>query len=210
VGDATDASNLADRLRGRLEALAGVERAMVEGPPWVVWLVCASDAGDAPLEASVPGALSAAGLDPSSVVVRTAFLGSPAPRRRVRLVDAIVEHPDSRSAAATVRLEWNGTTRTGKASGEGGPGGDLRVCAMATLDALGQILPDLPAVRLVGIRGVHVFDRDLVVALLRVTEPRDQSLLGASLATEERALSVARSVLNGLNRLLGNYLSIAD
>lgn len=80
----------------------------------------------------------------------------------------------------------------------------------ATLDALGRIVPELPPVQLVGVRTVRVFDRDLVVVLLRQSGAGERSLVGTGLEAGDRALYAARAVLNALNRTLGNYLSVGD
>jgi hypothetical protein len=198
-------------LRRDLETIGGVVRAFVEGAPDAVFLVCDPSAAAAPVESAAAAILAGAGFDPANVRIRSSFLSAPAPRRRVRMVDATISRPDLRSATAAARLEWHDDLHEGTASGEGGPGGDLRVCAFAALDALRRIVPNLPEIQLVGVRSVRVFDQDLLVVLLRARTPVEQSLLGASLVRDgEIAPSVVRAVLNAMNRMLGNYLAVGD
>lgn len=203
-------SAVAEQLQEELEAIPTVERAWVEGPPWRVYLICEPGGTGPPVEAAASSVLARVGIPAGEAQVRTSFLAQPEPRRRVRLVGGKLEHPTIHRASARVVLEWMDEHFLGEAGGEGGTAADLRACALATLQAVEKIIPSAPAFQLVGIKAVHVFDRDLLVVVLRAGAPGDQSLIGAALLSEELASSVARAVLNALNRALGNYLAVGD
>jgi len=196
-----------DELRRELQSIAGVIRADLDEAAGIAYLICDGEAGGVPTEFAAAALLAAAGRKMS---VRTAFLAEPAPRRRVRLKRAVLDHPDLRSAAASITLEWSDVEYARRAQGEGGPGGDLRTCSLATVEALRAVVPNLPEIQLVGVRSVRIFDRDLLVVLLRARVPGEPSLLGASFAEDDIASSVARAVLHAMNRMLGNYLSVPD
>jgi hypothetical protein len=196
-----------EALRRRLETIDAVERAVVEGPPWKVYLICKSGAAAQPADSAARSVLTEAGLDASGAEVHVSMLSPAAPERRVRLAAVRLTHPTARSAAATVLLEWDGTEHSGEAEGEGGPVGDLRVAGIATIRALRAVQPELPPLQIIGIRMLRVFDNDLVVVLVGIGGSVGQSLLGTSLVTSDLPLTVARAVLNALNRMLGNYLS---
>jgi hypothetical protein len=196
-----------DELRRELESIDGVMRADLDEAAGIAYLICDGGSGGGPIESAAAAMLATAGRE---MAVRTAFLVEPAPRRRVRLVRATLDHPDLRSATAFVTLEWGGLEFEGHAQGEGGPGGDLRTCVVATTEAVRAVVPALPEIQVVGVRSVRVFDRDLLVVLLRARVPGDRPLLGASFAEDDIASSVSRAVLHAMNRMLGNYLSVSD
>jgi hypothetical protein len=203
-------SAVAEQLQGELEEIPTVERAWVEGPPWRVFLICEPGGEGPPVEAAASAVLARVGIPAGEAEVLTSFLAKPEPRRRVRLVGGELQHPAIHRCSARVVLEWMDEHFVGEAGGEGGTAADLRACALAALEAVEKIVPSAPAFQLVGIKAVHVFDRDLLVVVLRSGAPSDTSLVGTSLMTGELAISVARAVLNALNRALGNYLAVGD
>jgi hypothetical protein len=91
---------------------------------------------------------------------------------------------------------------------------DLRVCALATLDALQQLLGERANLRLVGVKSVKAFD-DLV-AIIAVnahdtTSGEDRRLVGTAPAPEgDLTVAVARAALNATNRLFGNILAVGE
>ena len=95
--------------------------------------------------------------------------------------------------------------------GESGSAVELRLAALATLNALSAVLADELTFALIGIRAIRVFDRDLVVVSIHSEqEGADRPLLGTGLVTESLWHGTALAVLNASNRLLGNYLSTED
>jgi hypothetical protein len=107
---------------------------------------------------------------------------------------------------ARVELEWAGQTYTGELEGESGPAPELRLTAMATLAALGEVLGGRVHFQLVGIKPMRAFDADVVVALIR-SDVDGKSLIGSALEADDAHRAASIAVLNATNRLLGNYLS---
>ena len=197
-----------DRVRADLEAVDGVRRALIEGPPYQVFVI-ADDTARAPFEMVVHSVLARHGLGPGDAELHLAYTGAPEPRRRVRFVAATVDVSRVGRAVARVELEWAGQIHPGELEGETGPAPELRLTALATLEALGRILEGRVHFQLVGIKPMRAFDADVVVALLK-SDVDGRSLIGAALAADDpnRAASVA--VLNATNRILGNYLSNSE
>ncbi|HEU0052221.1 MAG TPA: hypothetical protein VFQ39_03545 [Longimicrobium sp.] len=197
-----------DRVRADLESLEGIRRAVVDGPPYTVYLIC--DRTDAaPTELYVGSVLARHGLQSGQVDVQLAYLPAPEPRRRIRFLSARLDQPRTGRARAEVELEWAGRTYAADLEGEGGTALELRLAALATLRTLDAILGGRVQFNLVGIKGFRAFDADLVVALVK-SDVDGKSLIGAALATEDPYRSAALAVLNATNRILGNYLTNAD
>ncbi|CAN5817358.1 hypothetical protein BH23GEM3_BH23GEM3_18090 [soil metagenome] len=198
-------------LRETLEAISGVRRALVDGPPWTVFLVCEAAATlPEPVEARARAAMEIAGLHGLDVQLHVSYLSAPEPRRRVAFVGAHLSYPQVGHARAQVSLEWQDRVVAGEAEGASGPAADLRLCALAAVRALEQVLPDTPVAQLVGVKSVRVFDHDLVIVLLRSATNSNQPVVGACLDTSGPARSASLAVLNATNRVLGNYLVVGD
>ncbi|MFL5382619.1 MAG: hypothetical protein ACJ8GN_08925 [Longimicrobiaceae bacterium] len=197
-----------ERVRAELEEIDGVRRAVIDGPPWVVYVI-ADRGARFPSEMVVHSVLFRHGLGPGDAELHVTYLGAAEPRRRVRFVAATVDSSRVGRAVARVELEWAGQVHTGELEGETGPAPEQRLAALATLEALGKVLEGRVRFQLVGIKPMRAFDADVVVALLR-SDVDGRSLLGAALAADDpnRAASVA--VLNATNRILGNYLSNSE
>lgn len=200
-----------DALRAALQAVPGVRRVFVDGPPWRAALVCepAEDAEATRVELAARAALVGAGWDPRTLELEVAFLAPPPPRRRVRLLEATLAYPRLGEAAAHVRLEWDGRLYEGRASGPSGEALELRWVALATLQALGQLLEGRLRFDLIGIKQLRIFDTDLAVAVVRSPE-RWEGMTGAAFVHGARAEAAARAVLQATNRVLGNYLTVPD
>lgn len=203
-----DAHALAD-LRAELEALDGVERAWVEGPPHAVWVLGSADHAG-PAEMLVRSVLARRGLVADEVDVHLLHRSRPEPRRRVRFLATRMLRPRVGRAAAEVELEWNGRRWAERMEGESGPAVELRLAALATLRSLDAILGGRLTFQLVGIKSFRAFDADVVVAVVRVAELGGGDLIGASLAHADANRSAALAVLNATNRVLGNYLTTAE
>ena len=194
-----------ERVRAELEEIEGVRRAVIDGPPYVVYVVADRGAGF-PAEMVVHSVLFRHGLGPGDAELHVAYTGEPEARRRVRFVSARVDVSRVGRAQARVELEWAGQVHVGELEGETGPAPEQRLASLATLAALDQVLGGKVRFQLVGIKPLRAFDADVVVALLK-SDVDGRSLIGAALAADDpnRAASVA--VLNATNRILGNYLS---
>jgi hypothetical protein len=194
-----------DRVRADLEAIDGVRRAVVDGPPYEVFVIADATAR-APFEMVVHSVLARHGLGPGDAELVMSYPSAPEQRRRVRFVSARIEPPRIGRAVARVELEWVEQTHVGELEGESGPAPELRLTAMATLAALDAVLGGRVHFQLVGIKPMRAFDADVVVALLR-SDVDGKSLIGAALAADDPNRAAAVAVLNATNRLLGNYLS---
>jgi hypothetical protein len=197
-----------ERVRAELEEIEGVRRVVIDGPPYVVYVI-AERGARFPAEMVVHSVLFRHGLGPGDAELHLAYTGVPEPRRRVRFVSAIVDSSRVGRAQARVQLEWAGQTHVGELEGETGPAPEQRLTSLATLAALDQVLEGRVRFQLVGIKPLRAFDADVVVALLK-SDVDGRSLIGAALAADDpnRAASVA--VLNATNRILGNYLSNSE
>jgi len=194
-----------DRVRADLEAIDGVRRAVVEGPPYQVFVI-ADDTARAPFEMVVHSVLARHGLGPGDAELVVSYPAAPERRRRVRFVTARMEAPRMGRAVARVELEWAGQVHAGELEGESGPAPELRLTALATLAALDDVLGGRVRFQLVGIKPMRAFDADVVVALLR-SDVDGKSLIGAALEADDAHRAASIAVLNATNRLLGNYLS---
>ncbi|MDB4949553.1 MAG: hypothetical protein JWM27_2202 [Gemmatimonadetes bacterium] len=195
-----------DRIRAALEALDGVRRAVVDGSPLTVLLVCDATEG-VPAEMAARAVLAQHGLRTQDVEMQVAYAPSPQARRRVRFVDARVEMPRVGRAKAVVELEWGGVLFSESMEGEGGPAMELRLVALATIRALESVMRGTLTFQLVGIKVVRAFDEDMAVAMLRADQLPDPSLVGASLSAGMPFRAASLAVLNSTNRFLGNYLA---
>jgi len=193
-----------DQVRADLEELEGVRRAVIDGPPYTVYVI--SEASHAPAEMLVHSVLSRHGLTPAEVELHVTHVHAPEPRRRVRFVSIHLEQPRIGRVIARVELEWAGRVHVGEYEGESGFALELRAAAAATLAALEEVMSGRVKFQLVGIKPFRAFDADVVVALLR-SDVDGKSLIGAALAADAPFRAAAVAVLNATNRVLGNYLS---
>lgn len=199
-----------DRLRTELEALPGVHRAIVAGPPWQAYLVCDADTSPVPVQVAAAAVLTEAGFPPGEVELNIAYLAGTGTERRVRFHESRLDHPRVGLARATVSLEWAGSVHSGEDEGEGGAPGELRVSAKGTLRALEAVLDGTLTFDLLGIKAMRVFDHDLVAVLVRCHEEPERRLIGVSLVADDVCRAASLAVLNATNRLLGNYLVAVD
>lgn len=200
-----------EELREALEAIEGVRRAFVEGPPYRIHLICeAVGPGAPPPEAAARAVLLREAPELADAAIEAAYTVGSASARRVRFVGIDLARPRVGFAVALAKLEWEGTVYEGRAEGEGGSPCELRVCAQSTMHALEAVLGGEVRFQLVGVKAIRIFDHDLISVLLRTERAPGRQLIGASLVTDDFARSTALAVLNATNRLLGNYLTAAD
>ncbi|HEX8243002.1 MAG TPA: hypothetical protein VF541_05895 [Longimicrobium sp.] len=197
-------STALDRVRAALEEIEGVRRAVIDGPPYQVYVI--ADPSQVPAEMLVHSVLARHGMSAGEARVQVCHAHAPEPRRRVRFVSVSVETPRIGRVAARAELEWAGRTHVGQHEGESTFAAELRAAALATLAALDEVMGGRVQFRLVGIKPVRAFDADVVVALVR-SEADGKSLIGAALAPDDPYRAAAVAVLNATNRILGNYLA---
>jgi hypothetical protein len=194
-----------EHLSSELEMVPGVRRAFVDAAANRVYLICDAPDPGVPIERGAAEVLARAGIAEGVVDLALSFPAA-AVDRRVRFLEMRFERPRAGVGIATAALEWAGERIEGTAQGEGGPAGELRSCAQATVHALEAVLDGRLTLELLGIKSTRIFDQDLVSVILRSAQAPDRRLVGVSLVLQDPHRSAALAVLNATNRLLGNYL----
>ena len=193
-------------LRVRLEAITGVQRALVDEEREEIWLI-GDPAHERPvLEMEIRGVLSELGIEPDAVPIELT-MRLHTERHRVRFVGVEREALADGSVLMRVSLEWNGKIVVGEEVGEAGVPIEMRTTAAAAVRAVETLTQVDLGLRMIGIKQIRAFDQEItVVSMLRPGKP-PQRLVGAVLASADLSRNAALSVLNGLNRVLGNFLS---
>lgn len=191
-------------------ALEGVVHAAIDPRSGTqVWVVRDPGYEEAPIEIAVRNRLANLGVDPSGLEVRVTLPTQPGPRRRVRF-ERVEREEEGGRVTITVFLEWGGEVFAGQSSGERGPAIELKTTARAAVKALENLSGQELDLRIIGVKAVHAFDSDLMVASLYRSAGVQQRLVGAVLVTEEPLSAAAVAVLSALNRTLGNFLHTSD
>jgi hypothetical protein len=88
------------------------------------------------------------------------------------------------------------------------PGGDLRLAALATFDALAQATGHALAFELIGVKPVRAFDATviMVAAVVRVAGVGTK-VIGAAVDEGDPITTAARAALQAVNRLVAPHLS---
>ena len=196
-------------LESAVMELDGILHAAIDHRTGELWVVRDPDYDVGPIEIAVRARIASLGHDPASVRMRQTLPIASEPRRRVRFV-GVERQEDQGRIAVAVRLEWNGEVVTGSATGERGPALELKTTAHAALIALQKLSPQELDVRIIGIKPIHAFDSDLMVASLLRGEGGQQRLVGAVVVTGDLNAAAAMAVLSALNRTLGNFLQNGD
>jgi|SRR5688572_15887466 len=190
-------------LRSELEALAGIERVVVDET--TIWLQCDPDSEVSELRPRVHEVLKNAGAEPDKFQLN--FLTDLTSRRiKFSKLERIVER--SGNVKIRVSLEWNGEVKVGEVSGESGDLLEQRTAATAALAALEAVVGESLGVKLVGVKHVRAFDEELMVVALYRPGPPAQRLVGSVSIDNDPRRAAAVAVLNGLNRILGTYLNV--
>jgi len=195
-------------LRARIEALAGVIKAVVDETTLDVFLHCEADCTAPSLRKAVEATLADAGIDPKSATLH--FMTDLAARQRVKFIG--VERVNERDGNVRMRvtLSWNGEQHQGTAVNEAGELIELRTSAAAALDALEHVRGESLGIKLVGVKQVRAFDVDLMVVALYRNGTSPMRFVGAVPVGDDTRRAAAVAVLNALNRILGNYLTINE
>jgi hypothetical protein len=198
-------ADVAEELRADLETIPGVRRAVVDGPPLVIHLICQRD-DTVPVELLARAVLVRRGQETARAELHVSYLASPGPPRRVRFVRAHLANPTAGRAKASVALEWEGKVYESGAEGESGAAIELRLAALAALRTVEAVIRGALRFQLLGVKTVRAFDSDLVVALVAIQDAPERPLLGAAITDGATARAATLAVLNATNRILGNYL----
>lgn len=123
---------------------------------------------------------------------------------RVIIEQVSVTHA-GRDVTVEVRLREGDDELTGHADGPGSTGARHHTIAAATLDAVRPLLGFDNRVSLEGIEVVDVRGQQVAVTVLQLRTPRSQlPLAGCALVREAEPDAIARSVLDALNRTIGD------
>lgn len=194
-------------LRARLEALTGVQRALIDEEHGGVWLVADADVDRTVVEDQARGVLEEEGVDPMTVPVEVTTRAAAQERHRVRFV-GVERIPELEGRVRMrVTLEWDGQLHQGEEAGEGGVALEMRTAAAAAVKAVQALSPDDLRLRLIGVKQIRAFDQEITVVSIFRETGGPQRLVGAVLTTDDALKTSALAVLNALNRVLGNYLS---
>jgi hypothetical protein len=187
-------------LRERLAALEGVARVFID-PDLREACILLRQYADA--EAVLAEAESFAGAE---LRVEVAYPPEFRSRERVRFVQ-LEREATEHQVTVHVTLEWGGTHHRASVTGERSASIELRTAAQATLQALQVFLPEDVTLRLGGVKQLRAFDVELAIVAVHRTGSSPRNLVGAVVTQGDPLRTVAVSVLNALNRLLGNYLT---
>lgn len=196
-------------LESGVRELEGVLHAAVDSRTGELWVVRDPAYEIGPIELALRARIASLGHDPARVAIRLTLPTVSGPRRRVRFVE-VERHEDQGKVSITVSLEWNDHVVSGEASGEKGEAIELKTTAQAALQAIQQLTPEEIGARIIGIKLIHAFDSDLIVASLLRGNDGKQRLVGAVVVTSDPNAAAAMAVLNALNRTLGNFLHAPD
>lgn len=200
-----------EKLEKQLMELDGVLHAAIDARSATeVWVVRDTGYDRAPVELAVRNRLADLGQDTAGVRVRVTVPTVPGPRRRVRFEHAERTEEAGGRVTIGVTLEWGGEEYTGSASGERGRAIELKTTARAAIEAMEKLTGQSLSLRIIGVKAVHAFDADLVVASVNRSEGADQHLVGAVLVRDDPLAAAAVAVLNAMNRTLGNFLHATD
>lgn len=196
-------------LENRLMELDGVMHASVDSRSGDLWVVRDPAYELGPIELAVRSRIASLGQDPGAVAVRITLPAAAGPRRRVRFIGVQREDVGGRTSV-TVELEWNDQVVSASAIGDKGTALELRTTAQAAVQALEKLSPQPLDVRIIGIKAIHAFDSDLMVASLLRSDGAAQRLVGAVVVSGDPVAAAALAVLSALNRTMGNFLHTSD
>ena len=129
---------------------------------------------------------------------------------RLRLVGCRVEHARGAVTRAVVECDGpaSGQRTVGRQEGSTCPGGDLRLAALATLDAVSQATSGALRLELIGVKPLRAFDTNIVVvAVLAHHEGVVTRIVGAALSDDDALVGTARATMHAVNRIASPLLS---
>lgn len=198
-----------DELEAILAELEGVLHAAIDPRGGTAWIVRDPGYDEAPVELAVRNQLAGLGGDAAALQVRLTLPGTGGPRKRVRF-HRVERVDEAGRVTITVSLEWGGGLHTGSVAGERGPALELKTTAQAAIEALESLAGESLDLRIIGVKPIHAFDTDLMVASLYRTAGTPQRLVGAVVVSEDPLAAAAVAVLSAVNRTMGNFLQTPD
>ncbi len=139
----------------------------------------------------------AAGLE------ETAFDTAPV-SSRLQLLSCRIERAPIATSRVTVECAAPGVVQHIRCVHQGSacPGGDLRLAALATMDAVMQATGSELKLELIGVKAFRAFDTNVVVvAALASHNGVTTRIAGTALADEDLLLGAAQATLHAVNRL---------
>lgn len=134
----------------------------------------------------------------------------PEPEARLRLVGCRVERTRGAITQAVVECDGPaiGQRTVGRQEGSTCPGGDFRLTAQATLDAVMHATRGAMRFELIGVKPLRAFDANLVVVAVQAHhEGQSTRIVGSALADDDLLVGTARATLHAVNRLASPLLS---
>jgi hypothetical protein len=126
--------------------------------------------------------------------------GTPA-ERRVRFVAAHAEREPGSRVRVSVEVDFEGRNQTAEAEGVGTETIEIRLAALATLEAMQQVT-GTPPFRLVGVKRMHAFDADVILVALRDPDQEGTRYIGAVPVRTTHVAAAAAAVMDATNRTL--------
>lgn len=130
---------------------------------------------------------------------------------RLRLVSCTLSRLTGGLSSVAVEFSMgdSGHLITSRMNGTASPTGDLRLAALATLDAVSAATGKLFTAELIGAKPIRAFDTTLmVVAILARCEGVSQRLVGAAIADDDQLTSVAIATLQAVNRVVSPLITL--
>lgn len=132
------------------------------------------------------------------------------PSVRIRLLSCKLERRPAAVSQVVVQFSGPGTDDviTCERQDTACPAGDLRLAALATLDAVSKATRGALHLELIGAKPMKAFDTNLVVvAAIAHHEGGVTKIIGAAIADDDLLLTTSRATLAAVNRLASPLLA---
>lgn len=133
-------------------------------------------------------------------------VGRPGSGRRLGFVSADLERLPGSRLHISVTLRNREREVRAEAEGVGGTMVELRLAAEATLEAVTKALEGSDLLELIGLKTVHAFDTDLVLAAVRTHDDPGHTLVGAVPVEDDAPRAAVIATLDAVNRVVGPRL----
>ncbi len=136
--------------------------------------------------------------------ITTHSLDTTSADQRLRLLSCRLERGPVATSRVFVEFEGPGTEQRIVCRQEGSacPGGDLRLAAQATLNALSQATGGALTFELLGVKPVRAFDTTVIMVAAFAQHGGDVTrIVGAALVDDDQLVATARAALHAANRL---------
>lgn len=121
--------------------------------------------------------------------------------KRVRFIGAQAEREPGSRVRVSVEVEFEGERHVAEATGIGTETIEMRLAAMATLEAIREATAT-PPFRFVGVKRMHAFDADVILVALRDADRENTRYIGAVPVRTTHVAAAAAAVMDATNRTL--------